>query len=175
MTAELREEMKTIMIGIHSQIDTLSDSFMALNAERGCVKKNISELEHTVGKQIDKGLENMMNISLYQGKTMQDKINSMTDEYAFTGPMEGMFAIAASSMGIRTDVGSNMISDQQEGTIYFRLGFVTPPIVLLTIHNPTPTPQNVVVTTEITELFFSWRVTSIHHQDSMLSWMAIGK
>ena len=125
---------------------------------------------------MEKGLENVAAMTGYQGKTMQSKMASLTEKYAFSGPMEGMFAVGASSMGLRVDLGSNVISSQNNGSVFFRVRFVEPPIVLLTIHGHPDQQVSHAMTTAISTRSFSWRATPVEiPEGTVLSWLAIGK
>jgi hypothetical protein len=179
---ELRSEMdevKKTLSGVMENFGSLSESFMALNAERGEIQKNMNDLERGVTRRMEKGLENVVAMTGYQGKTMQSKLASLSEQYAFSGPLEGMFALGASSMGLRLDLGGNVIS-QNRGSVYFRLRFVEPPIVFLTIHGedyPEQQEEYHAMTTEISTTSFSWRATTAAAtpKGTVLSWLAIGK
>ena len=170
------DDVRKALDGISEKLGLLSESFMALNAERGMMQKNINELERSVTRRMDKGLENVVAMAGYQGKTMQSKMSSLTEKYAFSGPMEGMFALGASSMGLRVDLGSNVISPRNNGSVYFRLRFLEPPIVLLTIHGSPDQEESHAMTTAISTTSFSWRVAPAADtpEGTVLSWLAIG-
>jgi Pyruvate/2-oxoacid:ferredoxin oxidoreductase gamma subunit/uncharacterized coiled-coil protein SlyX len=170
------DDVKKTLNGVSESFGSLSESFMALNAERGMVQKNINELERSVTRRMEKGLENVVAMTGYQGKTMQSKMASLTEKYAFSGPMQGMFALGASSMGLRVDLGSNVISSQKNGSVFFRVRFVEPPIVLLTIHGHPDQQVAHAMTTVISTRSFSWRATPAETPEgTVLSWLAIGK